>query len=54
MEKIVKEDGFLALYNGIGPEIGRGVFSSAIKMMVKERIFLVIRIMVYNAIGRKL
>jgi hypothetical protein len=33
-----KEDGFTALYQGLSPEITRGVLSAAIMMMVKERI----------------
>ena len=53
MGKVLEEDGIAGLYNGLGPEIGRGVFSSAIKMMVKERIFLVIRAAVYATLGRK-
>jgi adenine nucleotide transporter 17 len=53
LQKVIDEDGIAGLYNGIGPEIGRGVFSSAIKMMVKERIFLVARAFVYSMIGRQ-
>jgi adenine nucleotide transporter 17 len=33
-----KEEGFAALYQGLGPEITRGVLSAALMMMAKERI----------------
>lgn len=35
----IKKEGFLGLYNGLGPELLRGVLSSAITMMLKERIY---------------
>lgn len=40
---LLREQGLSALYQGIGPEITRGVMSSAIKMAVKERVFLAVR-----------
>lgn len=40
MRDVVEHDGFLALYRGIEPEIFRGMLSSAIMLMVKERIYL--------------
>lgn len=43
MSDVVERDGVLALYRGIEPEIFRGMLSSAIMLMVKERIYLVNR-----------
>ena len=34
------------LYQGIGPELTRGVFSAALMMMVKERIGVVVKAMI--------
>ena len=38
--------GVWGLYQGIGPELTRGVFSAALMMMVKERIGVVVRGMI--------
>ena len=40
---VLREQGVLGLYQGLGPEIARGVLSSAIRMTVKERIFMSVR-----------
>lgn len=40
---VLREHGVLGLYQGLGPEIARGVLSSAIRMAVKERIFVTVR-----------
>mmetsp|Transcript_343 Transcript_343/g.687 ORF Transcript_343/g.687 Transcript_343/m.687 type:complete len:389 (+) Transcript_343:251-1417(+) len=40
------EGGVWGLYQGIGPELTRGVFSAALMMMVKERIGVVVRGMI--------
>ena len=39
----VSEGGVWGLYQGIGPELTRGVFSAALMMMVKERIGVIVR-----------
>lgn len=41
MAFIVKHEGFLALYKGIGPQILKGVLVQGFLMMTKERIELV-------------
>jgi hypothetical protein len=38
--RIFKEQGFLALYVGLGPELFRGVLSSAVTLMLKEKIYV--------------
>ena len=38
--------GVSGLYQGIGPELTRGVFSAALMMMVKERIGVVVKAMI--------
>ena len=35
--------GVVGLYQGIGPELTRGVFSAALMMMVKERIGVLVK-----------
>mmetsp|Transcript_27699 Transcript_27699/g.66725 ORF Transcript_27699/g.66725 Transcript_27699/m.66725 type:complete len:386 (-) Transcript_27699:366-1523(-) len=40
------EGGVWGLYQGIGPELTRGVFSAALMMMVKERIGVIVRAMI--------
>ncbi|KAL7553057.1 hypothetical protein ACHAWF_016298 [Thalassiosira exigua] len=42
----LKEGGVWGLYQGIGPELTRGVFSAALMMMVKERIGVVVRALI--------
>ena len=38
--------GVWGLYQGIGPELTRGVFSAALMMMVKERIGVVVKVLI--------
>jgi len=38
--RILKEQGFFALYVGLGPELFRGVLSSAVTLMLKEKIYV--------------
>jgi len=40
------EGGVWGLYQGIGPELTRGVFSAALMMMVKERIGVFVRALI--------
>jgi len=39
---IAKRDGFLTLFNGLTPELARGVLSSAFMLMVTENFFYII------------
>lgn len=39
----LSKGGFWGMYQGIGPELTRGVFSAALMMMVKERIGVTVR-----------
>lgn len=39
VKDMLKSDGFVGLYKGLGPELLRGVLSSAITMTLKERIY---------------
>ncbi|KAL3913766.1 MAG: hypothetical protein SGILL_006362 [Bacillariaceae sp.] len=43
LQQTYKEDGFTALYQGLGPEITRGILSAALMMMAKERIASVVK-----------
>ena len=42
----ISHGGLTALYQGIGPELTRGVFSAALMMMAKERIGVVVRALI--------
>jgi len=42
----LSEGGVWNLYQGIGPELTRGVFSAALMMMVKERIGVIVRALI--------
>jgi len=42
----LSKGGVWGLYQGIGPELTRGVFSAALMMMVKERIGVIVRALV--------
>lgn len=42
----ISEGGVWGLYQGIGPELTRGVFSAALMMMVKERIGVMVRALI--------
>jgi hypothetical protein len=50
---VLREQGVLGLYQGLGPEIARGVLSSAIRMAVKERIFVSVRGVLARVAGRR-
>ena len=52
MTRVMREDGALALYQGMGPEIGRGVLSSALMMMVKEKIYAANQAALYALAGK--
>eukprot|EP00617_Octactis_speculum_P021400 CAMPEP_0185747992 /NCGR_PEP_ID=MMETSP1174-20130828/6639_1 /TAXON_ID=35687 /ORGANISM="Dictyocha speculum, Strain CCMP1381" /LENGTH=183 /DNA_ID=CAMNT_0028423441 /DNA_START=90 /DNA_END=641 /DNA_ORIENTATION=+ len=39
LRRVFRSEGFLALYRGVEPELFRGMLSSAIMLMVKERIY---------------
>jgi len=41
--RIWQRQGLSGLYRGIGPELTRGIFSSALMLMIKERIALVVQ-----------
>ena len=41
-------DGLPGLYQGLGPEITRGVLSAALMMMVKERINVGVKRLLYG------
>jgi len=43
LQNIIREEGFKALFKGIGPELTRGVLSTALMMMVKEKIGVVVQ-----------
>ena len=47
----VREGGVGGLYQGIGPELTRGVFSAALMMMVKERIGVLVKAFVEKGRG---
>lgn len=36
--KMYENDGFMSLFQGLGPELTRGIFSAALMLMVKEKI----------------
>uniref|UniRef100_A0A7S4L290 Mitochondrial carrier protein n=1 Tax=Guillardia theta TaxID=55529 RepID=A0A7S4L290_GUITH len=48
VSRIVKNEGFLSLYQGCTPEVTRGVLSAAIMLAVKEKIAATVRQMVRN------
>mmetsp|Transcript_916 Transcript_916/g.1991 ORF Transcript_916/g.1991 Transcript_916/m.1991 type:complete len:303 (+) Transcript_916:66-974(+) len=41
--KVLKEDGFFALYQGCVPEVSRGVLSAALMLAAKEKIAMAVR-----------
>lgn len=47
----LSKGGVWGLYQGIGPELTRGVFSAALMMMVKERIGVVVRALIDGPAG---
>lgn len=50
---IVLDEGVLALWKGIVPQATKGVLSSAVLLAVKEKIDLVIRIVIFGAFGKR-
>jgi hypothetical protein len=38
VSRVIKEDGFLSLYQGCVPEVSRGVLSAALMLAAKEKI----------------
>ena len=50
--ELAPEGGLSAVYSGIGPEVGRGILSSALTLMVKEKIFKFTKATMYAAVGR--
>lgn len=49
----LESDGFAGLYQGLGPELTRGIFSAALMLMIKERIAGTIRQMVLGGGGEQ-
>ena len=49
--KLAPEGGLSAVYSGVGPEVGRGILSSALTLMVKEKIYQLTRAGMYVAAG---
>ena len=41
--EIFQAEGFLSLYQGIGPQIARGILSSAIMLACKEKLYSTVR-----------
>jgi len=41
--QIIRDEGFLSLYQGCAPEVGRGVLSAALMLMAKEKINMAVR-----------
>ena len=44
MQSLVRQGGISSLFQGLGPELTRGVLSSALMMMVKEKISAIVSI----------
>jgi len=53
IQDLLAKEGFFALYRGLGPELLRGVLSSSITMMLKERVYAVNRSMIVNLVGKQ-
>lgn len=49
LQRVYSEKGLLALYRGLGPELTRGALSSALMLMIKEKIQMYIRMFVLAA-----
>ncbi|KAF4322862.1 hypothetical protein BBO99_00002395 [Phytophthora kernoviae] len=49
LQRVYKEEGPLALYRGLGPELTRGALSSALMLMIKEKIQMYITLMMMLA-----
>jgi hypothetical protein len=48
---LAPEGGLSAVYSGLGPEVGRGILSSALMLMVKEKIFHATRTWLLSVAG---
>ena len=53
MAAVLAKQGILGLFQGLGPELGRGVLSAALMLMVKEKLSGVVKIAVLMAFGMK-
>ncbi|KAG7399035.1 ADP/ATP carrier protein [Phytophthora boehmeriae] len=53
LQRVYKEEGPLALYRGLGPELTRGALSSALMLMIKEKIQMYITILMMVASSPK-
>ena len=42
---MIRQHGFLSLYQGLSPQISRGVMSAALAMLVKEKIAYFVRLL---------
>jgi len=42
VSRVIKEDGFLSLYQGCVPEVSRGVLSAALMLAAKEKIAAIV------------
>ncbi|RLN61825.1 hypothetical protein BBJ28_00022895 [Nothophytophthora sp. Chile5] len=49
LQRVYKEEGPLALYRGLGPELTRGALSSALMLMIKEKIQMYITVLMIIA-----
>lgn len=49
LQRVYKEEGPLALYRGLGPELTRGALSSALMLMIKEKIQMYITLLMMLA-----
>ncbi|KAG1708754.1 hypothetical protein DVH05_022379 [Phytophthora capsici] len=51
LQRVYTEEGALALYRGLGPELTRGALSSALMLMIKEKIqmYITLLMMVVNS-----
>lgn len=43
LHQVYQEQGLSGLFQGLGPELTRGIFSSALMLMIKERLAVVVR-----------
>ncbi|KAE8967918.1 hypothetical protein PR001_g27856 [Phytophthora rubi] len=51
LQRVYREEGPLALYRGLGPELTRGALSSALMLMIKEKIqmYITLLMMIVNS-----
>lgn len=48
LTKMYREQGLAACYQGIGPELTRGIFSAALMLMIKEQIASLVHAALYG------